>query len=517
MNLRLCAGFIVLILLCSTVSADIPQLISVQGRLTDETNQPYTGMQSFVFSIYDDVTGGSLLWSEAHDTTPDYIGLFTVNLGSNEELGLSFDDEYYLEVKVNGEILSPRYSMASAAYAFSMGPGSLSGPVVVTSAGERAIEGKSSGHDGVMGYTTASGKSAIYGWANNGNAYSGYFEGGKGVKVGGDVQWTGTLQGGSVPWARLSGVPAGLDDGDQVGITSETDPLSLHKTGGTISGDLKVTGRIGINRDPFYNSNLYITPDASYGIIVHGGTWAAVHASSEGVYGGVHGSSDSSKGVYGDTRRGIGVKGEAYSSEGYAGYFAGGKGVRVEGDLVVDEGITLGGVKKTSWASEGIGSCSECDSRFINAGGDTVAGDLKVTSKVKASQYCDENGNNCKDASAGDSGGQPAHCAWYKDSCPASWVNEPGPTGVSSVLANYLGIMEDGANHYKCGDYGGTGTLYCNAAITGILNRCQDCWPGSKYTSNSLLSYCFNLCGGGTKRGQKYRCYKEKYFWCCPP
>ncbi|MEA3230049.1 MAG: hypothetical protein U9P44_03975, partial [archaeon] len=148
---KILIGFIlVFVILCSTVSADIPQLISVQGRLTDEINQPYTGEQSFVFSIYDDVTGGSLLWSEAHDATPDYIGIFTVNLGSNEELGLSFDDEYYLEVKVNGEILSPRYSMASAAYAFSMGPGSLSGPVVVTSAGERAIEGKSSGHDTVM-------------------------------------------------------------------------------------------------------------------------------------------------------------------------------------------------------------------------------------------------------------------------------------------------------------------------------------------------------------------------------
>ncbi|MEA3229422.1 MAG: hypothetical protein U9P44_00770, partial [archaeon] len=50
------------------------------------------------------------------------------------------------------------------------------------------------------------------------------------------------------------------------------------------------------------------------------------------------------------------------SSEGYAGYFAGGKGVK-------------------------------------------IIGDLAVGSKVKALQYCDENGENCKDASAGDSGG----------------------------------------------------------------------------------------------------------------
>ncbi|MBU4480720.1 hypothetical protein KKH59_00175, partial [Patescibacteria group bacterium] len=45
------------------------------------------------------------------------------------------------------------------------------------------------------------------------------------LTVAGDVSWTGTLQGGAVPWTRLTTVPTGFADGvDNTGITSETDP-----------------------------------------------------------------------------------------------------------------------------------------------------------------------------------------------------------------------------------------------------------------------------------------------------
>jgi len=45
------------------------------------------------------------------------------------------------------------------------------------------------------------------------------------LDVVGDVRWTGTLQSpAKVPWDLLTSVPAGLNDGDQVGITTEDDP-----------------------------------------------------------------------------------------------------------------------------------------------------------------------------------------------------------------------------------------------------------------------------------------------------
>ncbi len=49
----------------------------------------------------------------------------------------------------------------------------------VTTTSGRAIWAKSTNSDAVAGETTASGKSAIYGWAAAPNAYSGYFEGGQ--------------------------------------------------------------------------------------------------------------------------------------------------------------------------------------------------------------------------------------------------------------------------------------------------------------------------------------------------
>ena len=49
----------------------------------------------------------------------------------------------------------------------------------VTTSSGRAIWAKSTNNDAVAGETTASGKSAIYGWAATPNAYSGYFDGGQ--------------------------------------------------------------------------------------------------------------------------------------------------------------------------------------------------------------------------------------------------------------------------------------------------------------------------------------------------
>jgi hypothetical protein len=44
-----------------------------------------------------------------------------------------------------------------------------------------------------------------------------------GASFGGDVSWSGTLTGGSVPWGRLTSVPAGLADGvDNTGNFTET-------------------------------------------------------------------------------------------------------------------------------------------------------------------------------------------------------------------------------------------------------------------------------------------------------
>ena len=57
----------------------------------------------------------------------------------------------------------------------------------ISSNKKSGIKSVSSVGDGVFGKTTASGKSAIYGWASNGNSYSGFFEGGKFIVNNGNV------------------------------------------------------------------------------------------------------------------------------------------------------------------------------------------------------------------------------------------------------------------------------------------------------------------------------------------
>ncbi len=101
--------------------ADVPRLISVQGRLTDNFNTLITAPTDFVFKIYDGL--GTELWSEDHTqangnpVTPDSSGVFSVLLGSSNPLNIGFDEPYWLEVQIEGETLTPRQQIGSAGYA----------------------------------------------------------------------------------------------------------------------------------------------------------------------------------------------------------------------------------------------------------------------------------------------------------------------------------------------------------------------------------------------------------------
>ena len=50
--------------MAATVLADIPQLISFQGKLYDDGGNPLNGEYALTFRIYDVETGGTSLWSE---------------------------------------------------------------------------------------------------------------------------------------------------------------------------------------------------------------------------------------------------------------------------------------------------------------------------------------------------------------------------------------------------------------------------------------------------------------------
>lgn len=100
--------------------------------------------------------------------------------------------------------------------------------------------------------------------------------------------------------------------------------------------------------------------------------------------------------------------------------------------------LCLSGDCKSSW-SAGVGSCTDCDSRFVKKSGDTIDGILKVTTEVQSSKFVDSDaGLNVIDPSnngisailAGDiiaDNNTPSSCEWvYTDSadklCPAGKI-----------------------------------------------------------------------------------------------
>jgi hypothetical protein len=116
MNKLILQPEIILLILITICSAQIPQQMTYQGYL-DSLNNPYTGNRMMRFKIYDDATGGNNLWTEDHATVAIFEGFFQVQLGSITPLNLSFDIPYWLGISIENEPeLSPRTPLSSMAY-----------------------------------------------------------------------------------------------------------------------------------------------------------------------------------------------------------------------------------------------------------------------------------------------------------------------------------------------------------------------------------------------------------------
>jgi hypothetical protein len=107
-------------LLLTTVSflvGSVPQNLSYQGfiKASDGSLLP-DGSYTVTFRIYEEVTGGVSLWSEEHEI---YLkaGMISATLG--ESTSFTFSTKMnYLELQVNGDVMTPRQKMTSVTYAF---------------------------------------------------------------------------------------------------------------------------------------------------------------------------------------------------------------------------------------------------------------------------------------------------------------------------------------------------------------------------------------------------------------
>ncbi|XOV93142.1 MAG: hypothetical protein ACFHWX_00235 [Bacteroidota bacterium] len=107
------------LIIALAVRAQIPETISFQGNLTDPLtgNTIADGNYNLFFELLDDPTAGNTLWTEDQGSIPVSNGIFNVALGSISSFDPSvFTQPLWLEITVNGEILSPRIEIGSSAY-----------------------------------------------------------------------------------------------------------------------------------------------------------------------------------------------------------------------------------------------------------------------------------------------------------------------------------------------------------------------------------------------------------------
>jgi hypothetical protein len=121
--LKLWKTFWRLIAACAiAITADIqgavPNTISYQGFLADDSETSLNDTFNLLFSIYDVEVGGNALWQENHINVPVNDGRFQVILGTDSSLSnIAFDEPYWLGISVNGGAeLTPRIEFTSSAY-----------------------------------------------------------------------------------------------------------------------------------------------------------------------------------------------------------------------------------------------------------------------------------------------------------------------------------------------------------------------------------------------------------------
>ncbi len=109
---------LLLFLILQSASAQVPELMTYQGVLTDaKGNRVSDGIYKLTFKIYDSAKTGNLLWRERQKTQVTN-GSFSVVLGSTNPLIMAFDIPYWLGATVgNGQEMKPRVQLTSSPYA----------------------------------------------------------------------------------------------------------------------------------------------------------------------------------------------------------------------------------------------------------------------------------------------------------------------------------------------------------------------------------------------------------------
>ncbi len=112
-----CLAFTLLQATPSPVYAAPPSIVPVQGRLTDPAGTALDGAHDLELTLYTAASGGAAVYTETHDAVPVADGDFVVYLGSDGALDLGAfrdNDALWLEVVIDGtQVIDPRFRIAT--------------------------------------------------------------------------------------------------------------------------------------------------------------------------------------------------------------------------------------------------------------------------------------------------------------------------------------------------------------------------------------------------------------------
>ncbi len=97
------------------LATPVASTIGYQGQLSDDSGSPLNGQYSMLFRIYDASAGGSEVWNSGTQTVTVSQGLFNVELSVDPSILTG--QSLWLELTVDGEVLSPRQALLAAPYA----------------------------------------------------------------------------------------------------------------------------------------------------------------------------------------------------------------------------------------------------------------------------------------------------------------------------------------------------------------------------------------------------------------
>ena len=293
--------------------AAVPSLINYQGVLKDSTGVPQNGGFKMEFSIYNDSTGGNLLWGETQDPVQVKNGLFNVLLGTDNPIPDSVfkEPDRWLQVKVENTVLMPRRQIVSVGYAYKAYRADMN----CEDCDDRFVN--TTGPDSITVTSTSDYALTVSSSNSAGDALGAFF-----IAV-------GSASGAGIPiWTYSSGGTAAH------GIWTDADNANNPAWGGMFYGDVASGSGVGTG----VSANGYGAEENGYGVRGSGGSMNGDGYGVEGYGTSMYGG-DAYGGYFTTSNLGTGTHYGIYAtakggSATYAGYF--------EGKVVAESLVVLG-------------------------------------------------------------------------------------------------------------------------------------------------------------------------------